>query len=121
RLLHLADDLREPRLHLSARARACFEQAHVEPEELHAAQALGHFTADDGERETFHDRGLADPGLADEHGIVLAATTEDVDQLARLTLAPEHGVEVSVARALREAGREARERGRCGRPLACSR
>ena len=52
-------------------------------------------------RQTFDDRGLADAGLADQHGIVLGAAGQHLDGAADFLVAPDHGVELAVARRLR--------------------
>ncbi len=56
---------------LAAELGAGDECAHVEREDALALQALGHFAVDDALGEAFHDGGLADAGLADEHRVVL--------------------------------------------------
>ena len=65
-------------------------------------QALGHVTADDPLRETFDDGGLADAGLADEHGIVLRAARQHLDDAADLLVAADHRIELAAAGELGE-------------------
>ena len=58
---------------LAAELGARDQRAHVEREDAFVLQALGHFAVDDALREAFDDGGLADAGLADQHGVVLGA------------------------------------------------
>ena len=56
-------------------------------------QRVGHVALRDAEREALDDRGLADAGLADQHGVVLAPAGEDLDGLLDLVRAPDHGID----------------------------
>ncbi len=58
----------------------------------------------------FDDRRLADARLADEHGIVLRAARQHLDDAADLLVAADDGIELSLARGLGEIAREALER-----------
>ena len=70
----------EALLELAAELRAGDQRAHVEREDALVAQALRHLAVDDALRETFDDRGLADAGLADQHGVVLGAPLQHLDR-----------------------------------------
>ena len=63
-------------------------------------QPLRHVAVDDAERQPLHDGGLADAGLADQHGVVLGAARQDLDGPPDLLVAPDHGVELAVPRRL---------------------
>ena len=63
----------EPLLELAAVLRAGDHRAEVERDEPLAAQGLGDVARDDALGEALDDGGLADAGLADEHGVVLGA------------------------------------------------
>ena len=69
-------------------------------------QRLGHVAADDVGGETLDDGGLADAGLADEHGVVLRAARQHLHDALDLLLAPDDRVELLVARELREVATE---------------
>ncbi len=62
--------------------------------------ALGHVAVDDAQRQALDDGGLADAGLADQHGVVLGAARQDLDGAADLLVAADHGVELAVPRRL---------------------
>ncbi len=100
----------QPILELAAILRARDQRAHVEREDLLVLQALRHVAADDALRESFDDRRLADAGFADEHGIVLGAAREHLDDAADLFVAADHRIELAVARELGEVAAVAFER-----------
>ena len=62
----------------------------------------GHVALDDPPRETLDDRGLADAGLADEHGVVLRAPAQHLDDAADLGVAADDRVELAAAGAVGE-------------------
>src|SRR6185437_249425 len=102
----LLGDLLQALLEVAAVAGAGDERAEVERVELLVLQRLRHVAADDRLGEALHDGGLADAGLADQHGVVLGAARQDLHDALDLLLAPDHGVELVVARGLREVAAE---------------
>ena len=64
-------------------------------------QAFRHFAVDDALREAFDDRGLADAGLADQHGVVLRAPLQHLDRAADFLVAADHRIELAAARRAR--------------------
>ena len=72
----------------------------VEREQLLVLQALRHVAIDDAQRQALDDRGLADAGLADQHGIVLGAAGQHLDGAADFLVAADHRIELAVARGL---------------------
>ena len=88
----------EALLELAAVLRAGDERADVERPDALALQALRHVARDDPLGEAFHDRGLPDAGLADQHRVVLRATREHLDRAADLLVTPDHRVELSRTR-----------------------
>ena len=90
----------EPFLELAAELRAGDQRAHVEREDALVAQALGHLAVDDALREALDDRGLADAGLADQHGVVLGAPLQHLDRAADLVVAADDRVELALLGAL---------------------
>ena len=91
------------------------ERAEVERVELLGVQRLGHVAVDDVLREAFDDRGLADAGLTDQHRVVLGAAAEHLHHALDLALAPDHRVELLLARELREVATELVEHERARR------
>ena len=78
------------------------ERAHVERDDLLVLQSLRHILIDDAAGEALDDGGLADAGLADEHGIVLRAPRQHLDDAANLLVAADDRIELAAARELRE-------------------
>ena len=117
----LLGDLLEALLEVTAVAGAGDERAEVERVDLLVLQRLGHVVLDDRLRETLDDGGLADAGLADQDGVVLGAAREDLHDPLDLLLAPDHRVELVLARSLREVAAELVEhlRSRPARPAGC--
>ena len=95
----------QPLLELAAVFRARNQRAHVERQQLLVLQALGNVAIDYAQRQTLDDRGLADAGFADQHRIVLGAAGQHLDGAADFFVAPDHGVELAVARRLRQVAR----------------
>jgi len=108
--LHFVDDRAQALLELALHAGAGLQQADVQRAQLHLLQRRRHVAAHDALREAFHHGGLADAGLADQDGVVLAPAHEDVDDLANLVVAADDGIELAAARLLGEVGGEALER-----------
>jgi hypothetical protein len=52
----------------------------------------------DALRQALDDRGLAHPGLADQHRVVLGPAREHLDGAADLLVAADHRVELPLAR-----------------------
>ena len=87
------------------------ERGDVERDELLVLQRLGDVAGDDALGEALDDGGLADAGLADEHGVVLGAAGEHLADPADLGVAPDDGVELAGARDLGEVDAELLEGG----------
>ncbi len=94
--LDLTKDRLQPLLELAAELRAREERAEVERHDPLLAECLGHVLGGDAQREPFDHRGLADPGVADQHRIVLRPAREDLDHAADLFVPPDHRVELAV-------------------------
>ena len=65
---------------------------------MESDEHLGHLALDDQAREPFGDRGLADAGLADVQGVVLAAAAQDLDGALDLELAADQRIDAPVLR-----------------------
>ena len=113
-VLDLLDDLLEALLELAAVLGARDERADVEGEQPLALQGLRHVAGDDALGQTLHDGGLADAGLADEHGVVLGPPGEDLDDALDLLLPADDGVELIGARGGREVDAELVDGGGAG-------
>ena len=70
--------------------------AEIERHELLALERFRHVVVDDAQRQALGDRGLADAGLADQHGIVLGAAAQYLDRAADLLVAADHRIELAV-------------------------
>ena len=110
RLPHLAHHGLQALLELPAELRARHQRAHVEREHGLVAQPLGRLARGDALREALDDGGLADAGLADEHGVVLRAAVQHLHHPLAFDVAADDRVEVAVAGELREIARVAAER-----------
>ena len=85
----------EPFLELAAIGGAGDQRAHVQRDDAAVAQRLGHVLGDDALGQALDDRRLADAGLADQHGVVLGAPREHLDDAADLLVAADHRVELA--------------------------
>ena len=72
------------------------QRAHVERDDALVLQALRHVPFDDAQGQSFGDGGLADAGLADQHGIILRAAREDLDHAADFLIAADDRVELAL-------------------------
>ncbi len=90
----------QPLLELAAIFRARDQRAEVERQQLLVLQALRHVAIDDAQRQALDDGGLADAGLADQHGIVLGSPRQHLNGAADLLVAADHRVELAVTRSL---------------------
>ncbi|MNQ62341.1 hypothetical protein D3C85_766830 [compost metagenome] len=97
---HLVQHGLQPLLELAAVFGARDQGAHVQRQDLLVLQAFGHVAVDDAQGQTFDDGGLADAGFADQDGVVLGATGQDLDGAADLLVAADDGVDLAVARGL---------------------
>ena len=89
-------------LELAAVHRTGDERRDVEGDELLVLEALGDVARDDALGEPLDDGGLADAGLADQHGVVLGAAGEHLADAADLAVAPDDGVELALLGAVGE-------------------
>ena len=76
------------------------QRAEVERQQALVVQALRHVAVDDAQRQALDDGGLADAGLADQHGVVLGAARQHLDRAADLLVAADDRVELAFARRL---------------------
>ncbi len=100
--LEFLEHLLQPFLEIAAIAGAREQRAHVEREHGGGRQHFRHFAVDDALGEPFRDRGLADAGFADEQRIVLLPAAQHLDGAVDLGIAPDHRIDLAVARLLVE-------------------
>ena len=114
-LLDIFDDLFEALFKLAAVLCPRQHAGKIEREHRFAEQEVGHFALDDGLRQPFDHGALAHARLADEHGVVFGAAGEHLDDLVDLFLSADDGVDLPLARLLRQIDAEAH--GSCRRLL----
>jgi hypothetical protein len=110
RVRHLLERGLEALLELAAELGARDHPGEVERHEPAVLERLGDVALGDPEREALGDGGLADAGLADQDGVVLAAPGEDLDRLLDLGGTPDDRVDAALARVDREVAAERVER-----------
>ena len=93
--LHLVEHGLQPLLELAAVLRSGDEGPHVQGEDGLVPQALGHVAVGDPLGQTLDDRGLPDPGLADQYRVVLALARQDLDGPADLRVPADHRLELA--------------------------
>ena len=108
--LHLGQHGLQPLLELAAVLGAGDQRAHVERQQLLVLEALGHVALDDALRQALGDGGLADAGLADQHGVVLGAPRQHLDGAADLLVAADDRVDLAFGGRGREVAGVALER-----------
>ncbi len=92
----------QPLLEFAAVFRPGDERAHVERQQFLVLQTVGHVTVDDAQREAFHDGGLADARLPDQHRVILGAAGKHLHRAADFLVAADHRVELALACGLGE-------------------
>ena len=103
-----------PLLELAAELGAGQHAGEVQRHDAGAVQGLRDVVLRDTQREALDDRGLADAGLADQHGVVLAPPGEDLDGLLDLVEPTDHGVDAPGRRVGGQVTPELVERGGAG-------
>src|SRR5262249_17229728 len=91
-VLTLHDGL-EALFELAAVLRAGDDQREIERQDALVGEERRHVTLGEALRQAFHDGGLADAGLADQHRVVLGAAAEDLDDALELVIAPDQRIE----------------------------
>ena len=106
----LLDHGLEALLELAAVLGARDQRAQVERDQVLVPQRVGDVPVHDALRQSFHDRGLPDAGLADQHGVVLGTARQHLHDAADLLVPADHRVELRLAGLLGEIAREPLER-----------
>ena len=102
RVFDLLEDGLEAVFELAAIFCAGEHGAEVERDDALVAQNFGHVSGDDAAGQAFDDGGLADAGLADEHGIVLRPAAQHLNDAADLLIATDDRIELAAAREIGE-------------------
>ena len=89
-------------LELAPVLRARHQGPEVEADDAFVLQPLRHVAPRDSVGEALDDGGLADPRLADEHGVVLGPARQHLQRPPDLVVAPDDGVEPVLPRRLGE-------------------
>ena len=93
----------EPLFELAAILGPASSAGHVQRQHPLALEGfLGHFVVDDALRQSFHDGGLADARLADQHRVVLGPALQDLDRTADFVVTADHRIELAHAGPLGE-------------------
>src|SRR5208283_2820469 len=100
--LHLFQDRLQALLELAAELRAGYQRTHVERDNPAILEPLRDVAGNDPLGQALDDRGLADARLADQHGIILGAPRQHLDNPANLLVAPDYRVELARRGELRE-------------------
>jgi len=96
--LHFVDHLPQPVFELALHAGAGLQQPDIQGAHHHVLERRRHVATRDPQRKALDNGSLADARLAHQHGVVLAAAHEYVDELANLAVAPDHRIEPALAR-----------------------
>ncbi len=94
--LNLLDGGLQPLLELAAETAASDHCAQVEADHAAAHQNLRHVAAGDLLGQPLDDGRFADARLADQHGVVLGAAAENLDDAQDFVVAPDHRVELAL-------------------------
>lgn len=89
----LVDDVLEPFLELAAVLGARHQAGEVQGDHPLVLEGAGDVPGHDALGDSLHDRGLADAGLTDQHGVVLGAPRENLHGLLDLLGPADHGIE----------------------------
>ena len=95
RLGDLFQERFKPFLELAAEFRARQHRADVHGDDLLVLHGVGHVAGNDAPRQPFHDGGLADARLADEHRVVFCPPGKHLEHAPDLVVAPDHRIDLS--------------------------
>ena len=97
-LFHFIEDGLQTLFKLAAILGTGNQRAHVQREQLVAAQAFRHVALDDTEGQTFHNGRLAHAGFADEHGVVLRAPRKNTHHAPDFRITADNRVHLALTR-----------------------
>ena len=87
------------------------DEGKIERQNALVGQEGGHVAFGDALRQAFHDGGLADAGLADQHRIILGAAAEDLHHALQFVIAADQRIERVVHGGLGEVAAEFGQQG----------
>ena len=99
-------------LELAAILGAGHHQGEVQRDDAFLAQNFRHIALGNFLRQTFDDGGLAHARFAEEHGIVLGAAAENLNDALDFVLAPDDRIHFALAGDFRQVAAEGLQRGR---------
>ena len=97
RVLDVIEHGLEALLEFAAILRAGHHGPHVQGDNSLVPQAFRDVAVDDALGQALDDGGLTDAGLADQHGVVLGATAQHLDDAANLVVTSDNRVELALA------------------------
>ena len=103
-VLDVVEHSLEPFLEFAAVLGTGHHRTHVQADDGLVTQALGDIAVDDALGQTFHDGGLTDTGLADQHRVVLGATAQHLHDAPNLVVPTDNWVELAFAGAFGQVG-----------------
>ena len=96
--LNLVDHAAQALFELAFHAGASLEQSHVQRANDYVFERRRNVPRQNTMDKSLDHGSFADPGLAGEDGIVLAAAHEDIDALTDFLVASDNGIDVTFAR-----------------------
>ena len=101
----------QPFFKLAAIFGAGHDQREVKRQDPFVGEERRHVTLSDFLSQTFDNRRLPDTGLANQHGIVLGAAAQNLDDTLDFSIAAHQGIEGVIHRSLGQITREFVEQG----------
>ncbi len=89
----------------AAEFRSRHQRRQVQRHDALGLQHVRYVAGNDPLRQAFHDRGLSDAGLADQHRVVFRTPRQYLHHAANLFVAPDYGIELLSARQFRQVAR----------------
>ena len=101
-LFHLVDGLFDALFKFTPVLGAGHHARQIQRKNALIQQLLRHVGGSDALRQPLGDGGLADAGLADEHGVILGAAGQDLDDPLDLLFPPDDGIQLALTGGLRQ-------------------
>ena len=111
-VLQLFDEAPQTFLKLTSVLRACHDGCHIECHDAFVGNHVWHLAPDDALRQPLDEGRFADAGLANQNGIVLLSSGENLRHALYLPAASDDGVQHAVACRLRQVSAEVVDDGR---------
>ena len=111
-VLQLFDEAPQTFLKLTSVLRACHDGCHIECHDAFVGNHVWHLAPDDALRQSLDEGRFADAGFANQNGIVLLSSGENLRHALYLPAASDDGVQHAVACRLRQVSAEVVDDGR---------